>query len=87
MSRSAAKSLLIATACAGIFLLAPIGAALAYEDGMAACRKWNGEGAGQQYKCFECVRQVGEGPYQRWVNTCPEYSGYGGPKWYWFNGR
>jgi hypothetical protein len=89
MSRSAGKSILIATACAGALLMASNAAALAYEDALAACRKWTGEGAGQQYKCFECLRQVGEGPHQHWVNTCPEYSRYESPypARYWLDGR
>lgn len=65
-------------ACAGIFILAE-GAtrAQAYESAMDACRKWTGQGAGMQYKCFDCIKPAGYGPNQHWVNICPEYT-YGG---------
>ncbi len=78
MSRSAMKSVLIAGACAGVFIFAEISAAHAYESAMDACRKWTGQGGGMQYKCFDCIKPVGDGSSQHWVNTCPEYNAYGG---------
>jgi hypothetical protein len=39
-----------------------------------ACRKWTGQGAGEQYKCFDCMRQEGAWPNERWVNTCADES-------------
>ena len=45
---------------------------------MDACRKWTGQGAGMQYKCFDCIKPAGYGPNQHWVNICPEYYAYGG---------
>lgn len=69
-NRYAKTALSLTAACAGIYLLASVGSAQAYESAMDACRKWTGEGAGMQYKCFDCVKRVGD----EWINTCPEYS-------------
>ena len=78
MSGSTTNSALIVAACAGMFILAEGAGAQAYESAMDACRKWTGQGAGMQYKCFDCLKPVGDGPTQHWVNTCPEYNAYGG---------
>jgi len=78
MSRSTLNSALIAAACAGIFILAEGAGAQAYESAMDACRKWTGQGAGMQYKCFDCIKPAGYGPNQHWVNICPEYNAYEG---------
>jgi len=79
MAHYAIKSLLAAVVL-GSVAAAALGSALAYESGLDPCRKWTGQGAGQQYKCFDCMKLVGSGPYQHWVNTCAEgYYGYAPP--------
>jgi hypothetical protein len=68
--------------CGGVLALAPLGGAKAFDDYMTACRKWTGQGAGEQYKCFDCMKTVTD-PYghSHWVNICPE--GYHGGGWFW----
>jgi hypothetical protein len=75
MTRYATKSILAAAVCAAM-AAASVGTALAYGDDLDPCRKWTGEGAGEQYKCFDCMKNIGG----RWVNTCGGgYYGYAPP--------
>ncbi len=55
---------------AWIFVLVPLQGAEAYDDYMDACRKWVGQGAGQQYKCFDCMKTITDASGSHWVNTC-----------------
>ena len=49
---------------------------------MTACRKWTGQGAGEQYKCFDCMKTVTDAyGASHWVNTCA--AGYDGGGWSW----
>jgi hypothetical protein len=61
---------ILAALGASIFILAPLQDAKAYDDYMEACRKWVGQGAGQQYKCFDCMRTITDASGSHWVNTC-----------------
>lgn len=72
----------VAAVLALLILVASGESAQAYDDALAACSKWTGEGAGLQYKCFECMKRVDEGSSAHWVNTCPEYDSDEG--WNWF---
>ncbi len=65
---------LSATVAAGFLVLSPLVSAQAGESALDACRKWTGQGAGMQYKCFDCIKPVGSGPNERWVNTCADDS-------------
>lgn len=78
--QSMMRSAVVASVGAWLFVLAPLGSAQAYESALDACRKWTGQGAGVQYRCFDCIKRVDAGSSAHWVNTCPEYSGGG---WSW----
>ncbi len=76
MTRRTLTTVIMIAACACSML----SAARAGESALDACRKWTGEGAGMQYKCFDCLRRVGSWPNQHWVNTCANnlrHQGYG----------
>ena len=74
---------LFAAAFFGVVLgLAPLGGAKAYDDYMTACRKWVGQGAGEQYKCFDCMKTVTNAyGVSHWVNTCADGYHGGGGSW------
>lgn len=74
MCHHAIKFALAGAVCAWFVALAPFSAARAGESALDACRKWTGQGAGEQYKCFDCMRQEGAWPNERWVNTCADES-------------
>ena len=66
----------------GVLALAPLGAAQAYDDYMTACRRWVGQGAGEQYKCFDCMKTVTDASgASHWVNTCADEGRGGGWSW------
>ncbi|MFY9658130.1 MAG: hypothetical protein WAK01_16380 [Methylocystis sp.] len=69
----------------GLLALAPLSGAKAYDDYMTACSKWTGQGAGEQYKCFDCMKTVTDASgVSHWVNTCADDRGGGwswGPGW------
>ena len=68
--------------CGGVLALAPLGGALAYDDYMTACRKWVGQGAGEQYKCFDCMKTVTNAAgVSHWVNICGNDGYQGGWSW------
>ena len=81
MAGYAMKSLL-AAAVFGSMAAASFGSAQAYESGLDACSKWTNEEAGEQYKCFDCMKLVGAGPSRHWANTCEEHYGYVPPRRY-----
>jgi hypothetical protein len=62
MAGYAMKSLM-AAAVFGSMAAASFGSAQAYESGLDACSKWTNEEAGEQYKCFDCMKLVGAGPH------------------------
>ena len=71
MAHNAKIALCSAILCGGVLALAPVGGAKAYDDYMTACRKWTGQGAGEQYKCFDCMKTVTDAyGASHWVNTC-----------------
>ena len=72
---------ILAALCASVFILTPLQGAKAYDDYMEACRKWVGQGAGVQYKCFDCLKRVDDAWSAHWINTCPEDSP--GKGWFW----
>lgn len=74
---------LSATVAAGFLVLSPMSSARAGESALDACRKWTGEGAGMQYKCFDCMRHVGSGANEHWVNTCEDESNPNRPRQGW----
>ena len=37
----------------------------------AGCARWEGQGAGQRMKCFNCLKRQRIGGRSLWVNTCP----------------
>jgi len=85
MTRRARIALCAAVLCGGALALAPLCGAQAYDDYMAACRKWTGQGAGEQYKCFDCMKSITTPSGSHWVNTCanePRGNGWSwGPGW------
>ena len=84
MTKRAKVGLCAAMLCGGLLALAPFGGAKAYDDYMTACRKWTGQGAGEQYKCFDCMKTVTDAyGVSHWVNICADgYHGGGwGPGW------
>lgn len=76
MTRYAKRMLAVAA-----LLLSSSVSVQAYESAVDACRKWTGQGGGVQYKCFDCIKRVGD----QWVNTCPEDGGHWA--WIWVPNR
>jgi hypothetical protein len=72
-------------AVAGFFLFLSFAPAHAEESAMDACRRWTGNGGGEQYKCFDCLRAVGNGPNERWINTCADETLPGRPRPGWIS--
>ena len=82
MTRRAKTALCAAMLCGGVLALAPLGEARAYDDYMSACRHWTGQGAGEQYKCFDCMKTVTDASgASHWVNICA--GGYHRGGWSW----
>lgn len=76
MTRYAIKSVITAAACMTIAGLAFFSSAQARGNALDQCRKWTGEEGGEQIKCFDCLRAVGTGDHQQWVNICPPENNY-----------
>jgi hypothetical protein len=81
MIRQRKIALAAAAVCGSVLLVAPLQGAKAYDDYMDACRKWTGQGAGEQYKCFDCMKTITDVSGSHWVNTCARDPRGGGWAW------
>lgn len=81
MSRYARTPCFAVAVLVSFILLAAAEPAQANDGALDACSKWTGQEAGLQYKCFDCIKLVGEGPNSHWVNICPEYDDDEGSNW------
>ncbi len=84
MAQRMLKTAIVTAASAWLIFMAPLTVAHAGESALDACRKWTGQGAGMQYKCFDCMKQIGAWPNEHWVNTCADDHRYLGYDQGWF---